>query len=162
MGATRPASVIVQLLFSGGVCIFSFYFPDARRVAPIRGCVLWLRFVVAFCGCVLWLRYLYYTTNTLLAEYLTSYTNSLQLIDCQCFTQCKMLQIPPTRNLHNSHVATRTSTGGRCHGIGEQKGLLLRQIVLRPYAVLSTAYVQTDCVTGGEVCKMYAGVCKIL
>ena len=123
--------------------------PDAGRVAPIRGCVLWLR-------------YLYYTTNTLLAEYLTSYTNSLQLIDCQCFTQCKMLQIPPTRNLHNSHVATRTSTGGRCHGIGEQKGLLLRQIVLRPYAVLSTAYVQTDCVTGGEVCKMYAGVCKIL
>ena len=73
-----------------------------------------------------------------------------------------MLQIPPTRNLHNLHVATRTSTGGRCHGIGEQKGLLLRQIVLRPYAVLSTAYVQTDCVTGGEVCKMYAGVCKIL
>ena len=46
MGATRPASVIVQLLFSGGVCIFSFYFPDAGRVA-IRGCVLWLRFVVA-------------------------------------------------------------------------------------------------------------------
>ena len=120
--------------------------------------------MVAFCGSGIFtiLQILYYTTNTLLAEYLTSYTNSLQLIDCQCFTQCKMLQIPPTRNLHNSHVATRTSTGGRCHGIGEQKGLLLRQIVLRPYAVLSTAYVQTDCVTGGEVCKMYAGVCKIL
>ena len=95
-------------------------------------------------------------------EYLASYTNTPQLIGYQHFTQCKMLQIPPTRNLHNSHVATRTSTGGRCHGIGEQKGLLLRQIVLRPYAVLSTAYVQTDCVTGGEVCKMYAGVCKIL
>ena len=55
-----------------------------------------------------------------------------------------------------------TSTGGRYHGIGEQKSLLLRLIFLRPYAVLSTAYVQTDCVTGGEVCKMYAGVCKIL
>ena len=37
MGATRLASVIVQLLFSGGV--FSFYFPDAGRVAPIRACV---------------------------------------------------------------------------------------------------------------------------
>ena len=112
MGATRPASVIVQVLFSGGLCIFSFYFPDARRVAPIRGCVLWLRFVVAFCGCVLWLRYLYYTTNTLLAEYLTSYTNTLQLIDYQCFTQCKMLQIPPTRNLHNSRCC-HTDKHGR-------------------------------------------------
>ena len=37
MGATRLASVIVQLLFSGGV--FSFYFPDAGRFAPIRACV---------------------------------------------------------------------------------------------------------------------------
>ena len=141
MGATRPASVIVQVLLSGFCVSFLFIFPTRDASPPLE---------VAFCGCVLWLRYLYYTTNTLLAEYLTSYTNSLQLIDCQCFTQCKMLQIPPTRNLHNSHVATRTSTGGRCHGIGEQKGLLLRQIVLRPYAVLSTAYVQTDCVTGGE------------
>ena len=46
MGATRPASVIVQLLFSGGLCIFSFYFPDARRVAPIRGSVCWWHFVL--------------------------------------------------------------------------------------------------------------------
>ena len=69
-------------------------FPDARRVAPISGSVLCLR-------------YLYHTTKTLLTEYLTSYTNSLQLIDCQCFTQCKMLPMPPTRNLHNPHAATR-------------------------------------------------------
>ena len=27
-------------------------FPDARRVAPIRGCVWCLRFVLAFCACV--------------------------------------------------------------------------------------------------------------
>ena len=38
-----------------------------------------------------------------------------------------------------------TSTGGRYHGIGEQKSLLLRQIYLRPYAAYPTAYVQTDC-----------------
>ena len=38
-----------------------------------------------------------------------------------------------------------TSTGGRYHGIGEQKSLLLRQIFLRPYGVLSTAYVHVDC-----------------
>ena len=31
--------------------------------------------------------------NNLLAEYLASYTNTLQLIDCQYFTQCKILQI---------------------------------------------------------------------
>ena len=37
MGATRLASGIVQQLFSGGV--FPFYFPDARRVAPIRASV---------------------------------------------------------------------------------------------------------------------------
>ena len=35
MGATRLASGKVQLLFSGA-CVFSFYFSDARRVAPIR------------------------------------------------------------------------------------------------------------------------------
>ena len=38
MGATRPASGIVQPLFSR-TCILFFHFPDARRVAPIRGSV---------------------------------------------------------------------------------------------------------------------------
>ena len=103
MGATRPASVIVQLLFSVFCVSFLFIFPTRDASPPLE---------VAFCGCVLWLRYLYYTTNTLLAEYLTSYTNSLQLIDCQCFTQCKMLQIPPTRNLHNSRCC-HTDKHGR-------------------------------------------------
>ncbi len=37
MGATRPASVIVQQLFCVGA--FPFYFPDAGRVAPIRASV---------------------------------------------------------------------------------------------------------------------------
>ena len=49
--------------------------------------------------------------NNLLAEYLASYTNTLQLIDCQYFTQCKILQIPPTHNLHNLHAATRHKHG---------------------------------------------------
>ena len=39
-----------------------------------------------------------------------------------------------------------TSKGEQYHGIGEQKSLLLRQIVLRPYGVKPAAYVQTDCV----------------
>ena len=45
--------------------------------------------------------------NNLLAEYLASYTNTLQLIDCQYFTQCKILQISLARNLHNPYAATR-------------------------------------------------------
>ena len=57
------------------------------------------------------------------------------------------------RHLHASYTTHMlphgTSTGGRYYGIGEQKSLSLRQIVLRPYAVLSTAYVQTDCEAAG-------------
>ena len=58
-------------------------FPDARRVAPIRACVLCLRFVLAFCACAWWLLDLYHTTKALLTEYLTSYTNTSQFIDYQ-------------------------------------------------------------------------------
>ena len=54
-----------------------------------------------------------------------------------------------------------TSTGGRYHGIGEQKSLSLRQNLLRPCAVKSTAYDKTDCEAAGVMCKMYAGVCKM-
>ena len=53
----------------------------------------------------------YHTTKALLTEYLTSYTNTLQLIDCQYFIQCKILQISPTRILHNIHAATRHKHG---------------------------------------------------
>ena len=42
-----------------------------------------------------------------------------------------------------------TSTGGEYYGIGEQKSLLLRQIVLRPCGVKSTAYIQTGCEAAG-------------
>ena len=42
-----------------------------------------------------------------------------------------------------------TSTGGGYYGIGEQKSLLLRQILLRPYGVKPTAYDKTDCKTAG-------------
>ncbi|WP_143033354.1 hypothetical protein [Prevotellamassilia timonensis] len=42
-----------------------------------------------------------------------------------------------------------TSTGGQCHGIGEQKSLLLRLIFLRPCGVKPTAYVQNDCEAAG-------------
>ena len=49
--------------------------------------------------------------NNLHAEHLTSYTNTLQLIEYQYFAQCKILQILPTRFLHNPHAATRHTHG---------------------------------------------------
>ena len=38
-----------------------------------------------------------------------------------------------------------TSMGEQYHGIGEQKSLLLRQILLLPYGVKPTAYDKTNC-----------------
>ena len=55
-----------------------------------------------------------------------------------------------------------TSTGGRYHGIGEQKSLLLQQISLRPYGVNPAAYVQIAAWLRGVMCKMYAGACMML
>ena len=49
--------------------------------------------------------------NNLHTEHLTSYTNASQFIDCQHLTECKILQIPLTRNLHNLHAATRHKHG---------------------------------------------------
>ena len=49
--------------------------------------------------------------NNLHAEHLTSYTNMLQFIGYQYFTWCKILQIPPTHNLHTPHTATRHKHG---------------------------------------------------
>ena len=67
--------------------------------------------------------------------------------------------------LHTTYTAYMlphgTSTGGRYHSIGEQKSLSLRQNLLRPSAVKSTAYDKTDCEAAGVMCKMYAGECKM-
>ena len=51
---------------------------------------------------------------------------------------------------YTSHILPHsTSTGGRYHGIGEQKSLLLQQISLRPYGVNPAAYVQIGCMAAG-------------
>ena len=57
--------------------------------------------------------------NNLLAEYLASYTNTLQLIECQYFTQRKILQIPLAHNLYTPHAATRHKHG---RAISRHKG----------------------------------------
>ena len=87
------------------------------------GCVLWYCFVISFSA---WARSHVYAKsakmkklhlghlpyyNILHTEHLTSYTNTLQLIDYQYFNQCKMLPNPPTRNLHNLHATTQHKHG---------------------------------------------------
>ena len=166
MGATRPAGFLWQRLTDMSViravcepllivyehCIF----PDARRVAPIRVCVLCLRFVLAFCACVLCLRFVLVLsgsvwclrlvlafsgsgTFTILQKlYLPSILH-LTLTRCNSLTINTLFSVRCYQfHLHATYTPLTlphgTSTGGRCHGIGEQKCLLLRQIFLRPYA----------------------------
>ena len=85
--------------------------------------VLWYCFVISFSA---WVRSHVYAKsakaiklhighlpyyNILHTEHLASYTNTLQLIDLQHFTQCRMLPNPPTHILHNLHAATRHKHG---------------------------------------------------
>ena len=108
----------------------------AGRVAPISACVL-----------CLW--GFYHTT--------TSYTPSilhLTLMRYNSLTINALLSVRYCKfHLHTTYTPHTlphgTSTGGRYHGIGEQKSLLLRQILLLPCGVTPTAYVQTDCATAG-------------
>ena len=118
-------------------------FPDARRVAPIRACVLCLCLVVAFSACALCLRFVLAFsgsgTFTILQElYLPSILH-LTLIRCNSLTINTLFSVRCYQfHLHATYTTLTlphgTSTGEQYHGIGEQKSLLLRQIVLRPYA----------------------------
>ena len=115
--------------------------PDARRVAPISACVLCLRFVVARPFTILQKLYLPSILHLTLTRYNSLIVNNLLSVRYYKF------------HLHATytpHILPHgTSTGGRYYGIGEQKSLLLRQISLRPYGVLSTAYVHVDCEAAG-------------
>ena len=144
MGATRPASGIkakvhtpnkgsqAALITRLSVRAFAFM-PDAGRVAPIRGSVWGF----------------YHTTTT--------YTPSILHLTqtrCNSLTINALLSVRYYKfNLHATYtpyiLPHGTNTRGRYHGIGEQKRLLLRQIVLRPCGVNPAAYVQTDCATAG-------------
>ena len=144
MGATRPASGIKAKALTDrrvisaacepllGVWTFAFM-PDAGRVAPIRGSVWGF----------------YHTTTT--------YTPSILHLTqtrCNSLTINALLSVRYYKfNLHATYtpyiLPHGTNTRGRYHGIGEQKRLLLRQIVLRPCGVTPAAYVQTDCATAG-------------
>ena len=105
--------------------------PDARRVAPISACAWCLRLVLAFSGSGTF----YHTTTT--------YTQSilhLTLTHCNSLTINVLISVRYYKfYLHATYTPHMlphgTSTGEQYHGIGEQKSLLLRQIVLRPYGV---------------------------
>mgnify|MGYP006879716820 CR=1 FL=1 len=132
-------------------------FPDARRVAPIIGSVWCLRFVLEFSGC---------GTFTILQKLYLSSILHLTLIRCNLLTFNTLFSVRYCKYyLHATYTTCTlprdTSTGGRYHSIGEQKSLLLRQNLLPPCAVKSTAYDKTDCEAAGVMCKMYAGVCKM-
>ena len=99
----------------------------------------------------------------------TSYTpNILHLT----LIRCNLLTINALRSvrcyqihLHISYTTYLlphgTSTRERYYSIGEQESLSLRQNLLRPCAVKSTAYDKIDCEAAGVMCKMYVGECKI-
>ena len=164
MGATRPASGFLRQRFTdkrvfSSVCeslfgVWAFaLMPDAGRVPhlclrlvlALGGSVLCLRFVLAFCGS---------ETFTILQKlYLPSILHLTQT-RCNSLIVNTLLSVRCYKfHLHSTYTTCTlphgTSTGGWYHSIGEQKSLLLRQIVLCPYAVLSTAYVQTDCEAAG-------------
>ena len=128
--------------------------PDAGRVAPISGSVLCLRLVAL--GPFIILQKLYLPSILHLTQ--TRY-NSLIISTLLSVRYCQF-------HLHVTYTAHTlqhsTSTGGGYHSIGEQKSLLLRLIFLRPGDATPIAYVQIGCEAAGVVCKMCAGVCKIL
>ena len=139
---------------------FPFYFPDARRVAPIRACVWCLRLFA-------WLRFtkkqylkkvhdekvvlgtFYHTTITYTPSILHLTLIRYNSLIINTLLSVRYYQI----HLHTTYTTCTlphgTSTGGGYYGIGEQKSLLLRQILLRPCGVKPTAYDKTDCEAAG-------------
>ena len=82
MGATRLASGKLKQKLTDSTNYAPVY--ESLPSCPTRDASPPLE--LAFVGSVWCLRGLYYTTKTLHAEYLTSYTNTLQLIDYKHFT----------------------------------------------------------------------------
>ena len=119
--------------------------PDAGRVAPISGSILCLSFMLAFSGS---------GTFTILQKlylpsilHLTLTHRNTLIINALLSVRCYKLHLHATYTTLT--LPHGTSTGGRYHSIGEQKSLLLRQILLRPYGVKPTAYDKNDCGAAG-------------
>ena len=118
---------------------------NVGRVAPISACVCCLRLEVAFSGS---------GTFTILQKLYMPSILHLTLTRCNSLIVNILLSVRCYQyQLHATYTTLTlphgTSTGEQYHGIGEQKSLFLRQIVLHPYAVLSTAYVHVDCEAAG-------------
>ena len=133
-------------------------FPDARRVAPIRACVSCLRFVLVLSGSVLCLRFVpaFNGSGTFIILqklylpsilHLTLTRRNSLIINTLFSVRCYQFHLHATYTTLT--LPHGTSTGEQHHGIGEQKSLLLRQIVLRPCGVNPAAYVQIGCMAAG-------------
>ena len=109
---------------------------DAGRVAPIRGSV--------------WGFYQTTTTYTPSILHLTQIRCNSLTINVLLSVRYYKFYLHATYTPYTPYILPHgTNTRGRYHRIGEQKRLLLRQIVLRPCGVKPAAYVQTDCATAG-------------
>ena len=101
--------------------------------------------------------------NNLHAEHLTFYTNVLQLIDYQYFTQCKIQQIPPTHNLHTPHAATRHKHGRVIsRHRGAEKSVAPTDCSTSLWRMIPLHTSKPTARQRGVMCKMYAGECMIL
>ena len=121
-------------------------------------CVLCLHLVLAFAACVLCLCFvLAFDGNGTFTILQKLYLPSILHLTPTCHNSLIVNTLLSVRyykyHLHTTYTTYMlphgTSKGEQYHGIGEQKSLLLRQISLRPYAVLSTAYVHVDCEAAG-------------
>ena len=142
----------------------SIAFSPTRDASPplelaFCACVLCLCLVVAFSACVspksnklqkvhdekVVLGTFYHTTITYTPSilHLTLIRYNSLIINTLFSVRCCQFYLHTTYTTYT--LPHGTSTGGRYHSIGEQKSLLLRQILLRPYGVKPTAYVQFDC-----------------
>ena len=112
------------------------------RVAPVSGGVFLLVFSGNGTFTILQKLYLTNILHLTLIRYNSLTINALLSVRCYKF------HLHATYTPHT--LPHGTSTGGRYHGIGEQKSLLLRQTFLCPCGVLSAAYVRIGYATEGR------------
>ena len=142
---TRDASPPLVLAFGGSVWWLRLVLAFVRMVVFHRKAIIYKRSTTKkwYLGPFTILQKLYLPSilHLTLTRFNSLIVNALLSVRCYKF------------HLHASYTTYTlphgTSTGGRYYGIGEQKSLLLRQIFLRPCAVLSTAYVHVDCEAAG-------------
>ena len=133
---TRDASPPLVVAFSACVCSHACVSPKSNKLQKVHD-----EKVV--------LGTFYHTTITYTPSilHLTLIRYNSLIINTLFSVRCCQFYLHTT---YTPHILPHdTSTGGEYYSIGEQKSLLLRQILLRPYGVKPTAYDKTDCEAAG-------------